>query len=156
VLVFEYKNLLGLKGSIGSGPCRLGVATLARPGRDVTVVATQQMRHRAAEAADQLAGEGIEVEIIDPRTLVPFDDEAVAESHARTARLLVVQEGPPNGSWGGPLVARMTMKHFDCFDAPPKLLAAAETPIPYPACLEEAWMPQCKDVIVAARDLVAL
>ena len=97
----------------------------------MTVVATQQMRHRALEAAERLAGEGIELEVIDPRTLVPFDDETVAESLARTARLLVVQEGPPGGGWGASLLARMTTDHFDCFDAPPRLLASAETPVPY-------------------------
>jgi pyruvate dehydrogenase E1 component beta subunit len=155
VLVFEHKNLLGLKGAIRPGPYRLGVAALVRPGRDVTVVATQQMRHRALEAAEHLAGEGIELEVIDPRTLVPFDDEAVAESLARTARLLVVQEGPPGGGWGASLIARMTSAHFECFDVPPRLLASAETPVPYAGRLEEAWMPRCEDVMVAARDLVA-
>jgi len=155
VLVFEHKNLLGLKGTIPSGPYRLGEAAIVRGGNDVTVVATQQMRHRAAQAADALAGEGIELEVIDPRTLVPFDDQTVAESLARTARLLVVQEGPPNGGWGASLVSRMTTDHFDCFDAPPRLLASAETPVPYAGCLEEAWMPSREDVMEAARHLVA-
>jgi pyruvate dehydrogenase E1 component beta subunit len=155
VLVFEHKNLLGLKGTIPERPYRLGVASIARRGSDVTVVATQQMRHRALEAADRLAAEGIEIEVIDPRTLVPFDDVAVAESLVRTARLLVVQEGPPGGGWGASLIARMTSSHFECFDAPPRLLASAETPVPYAGCLEEAWMPCCEDVMAAARDLVA-
>jgi pyruvate dehydrogenase E1 component beta subunit len=120
----------------------------------VTVVATQQMRHRALEAAQLLTREGIETEVIDPRTLVPFDDQAVAESLAKTARLLVVQEGPPGGGWGASLIARMTSDHFDCFDVAPKLLASAETPVPYAAALEQAWMPRCQDVVEAARELV--
>jgi len=155
VLVFEHKNLLGLKGTLPTRQYRLGVAALVRNGRDVTVVASQQMRHRALEAADLLAGDGIELEVIDPLTLVPFDDDAVAESLSRTARLLVVQEGPPVGGWGASLVARMTMNHFDCFDVAPRLLASADTPVPYAGCLEEAWMPQVEDVMAAARDLVA-
>ncbi len=155
VLVFEHKNLLGLKGEIPSTPCRLGEAALVRPGRDVTVVASQQMRHRAMEAAEQLEGEGISLEVIDPRTLVPFDDETVAASLQRTARLLVVQEGPPGGGWGASLIARMTQGHFECFDVPPRLLASAETPVPYAGCLEEAWLPGSDDVVAAARDLVA-
>ena len=155
VLVFEHKNLLGLKGSIPNEPCRLGVAALVRAGRDVTVVATQQMRHRALEVADQLAGEGVELEVIDPRTLVPFDDEAVATSLARTSRLLVVQEGPPNGGWGASLMARMASAHFDLFDAPPRLLASAETPVPYAGGLEQAWLPTPEAIAAAARDLVA-
>ena len=155
VLVFEHKNLLGLKGEIASTPCRLGEAALVRPGRDVTVVASQQMRHRAMEAADRLEGEGISLEVIDPRTLVPFDDETVAGSLQRTARLLVVQEGPPGGGWGASLIARMMQGHFECFDVPPRLLASAETPVPYAGCLEESWLPGPDDVVAAARDLVA-
>ena len=154
VLVFEHKNLLGLKGFVKEGPYRLGEACVVRRGGDVTVVATQQMRHRALEAAQLLTREGIETEVIDPRTLVPFDDQAVAESLAKTARLLVVQEGPPGGGWGASLIARMTSDHFDCFDVAPKLLASAETPVPYAAALEQAWMPRCQDVVGAARELV--
>ena len=108
-------------------------AVLVRAGRDVTVVATQQMRHRALEAADRLAGEGVELEVIDPRTLVPFDDEAVATSLARTSRLLVVQEGPPNGGWGASLMARMARPISTSSTWPPRLLASAETPVPYAA-----------------------
>ena len=155
VLVFEHKNLLGLKGRIPAPPYRLGVASLVRRGSDVTVVATQQMRHRALEAAEQLSKESIEIEVIDPRTLVPFDDDAVAESLTRTARLLVVQEGPPAGGWGGSLIARMTSHHFELFDAPPRLLSSAETPVPYAGCLEEAWMPSRTDVMDAVRELVS-
>jgi pyruvate dehydrogenase E1 component beta subunit len=155
VLVFEHKNLLGLKGEIPSTSYRLGEAAVVRPGRDVTVVASQQMRHRALEAAEQLAGEGISLEVIDPRTLVPFDDETVAASLARTARLLVVQEGPPGGGWGASLIARMTQSHFESFDVPPRLLASAETPVPYAGCLEDAWLPGPDDVVAAARELVA-
>ena len=155
VLVFEHKNLLGLKGEIPSTSYRLGEAAVVRPGRDVTVVASQQMRHRALEAAEQLAGEGISLEVIDPRTLVPFDDETVAASLARTARLLVVQEGPPGGGWGASLIARMTQGHFESFDVPPRLLASAETPVPYAGCLEDAWLPGPDDVVAVARELVA-
>jgi pyruvate dehydrogenase E1 component beta subunit len=155
VLVFEHKNLLGLKGSIPSQPCRLGEAACVRRGRDVTVVASQQMRHRAVEAAERLAGEGIELEVIDPRTLVPFDDAMVAASIERTARLLVVQEGPPGGGWGASLITRMIGSRFNCFDVAPRLLASADTPIPYAGGLEDAWLVSVEDVVEAARDLVA-
>ena len=154
VLVFEHKNLLGMKGTIPTGPFNLGEAALVRPGRDVTVVATQQMRHRALAAAERLAADGIELEVIDPRTLVPFDDEAVAHSLARTARLLVVQEGPPDGGWAASLISRMTCSHFDCFDVAPRLLASPSTPIPYAGCLEDAWLVSCENVMAAARELV--
>ena len=86
---------------------------------------------------------------------MPFDDEKVAESLAKTARLLVVQEGPPGGGWGASLIARMTSNHFQCFDVAPKLLASADTPVPYAARLERAWMPAYADVVDTARELVA-
>lgn len=157
VLVFEHKNLFGLKGEIDreAAPMHLGEAVIVRPGGHVTVVAAQQMRHRAFEAAEALSAEGIELEIIDPRTLIPFDDETVAESLGRTARLLVVQEAPAAGSWGASLVARMATEHFDQFDAPPQLLSAADTPVPFAGALELAWMPSADGIATAARMLVA-
>jgi pyruvate dehydrogenase E1 component beta subunit len=126
-----------------------------RAGRDVTVVATQQMRHRAVEAAAALASEGIELEIIDPRTLVPFDMDTVVASLGSTARLLVVQESPVAGSWGATLVARLISEHFDLFDAPPTLVSAPDSPVPYAEVLEEAWVPSVARISEAARQLVA-
>jgi acetoin:2,6-dichlorophenolindophenol oxidoreductase subunit beta len=157
VLVFEHKNLLGLSGELAEPPqpVPLGRAEVVRPGGDVTVVATQQMRHRAVAAAAELAAGGIEACVIDPRTLVPFDDAAVAGSLARTSRLLVVQEAPAGGSWGASLVARMAQHHFRSFDAPPVLLATDDTPVPYAGPLEEAWLPSVPRIVAAARDLVA-
>ena len=155
VLVFEHKNLFGLKGTVPNSTYRLGQGEVVRPGRDLTVVATQQMRHRAVEAAKQLATEGIEIEILDPRTLVPFDDEMVHASLIRTNHLLVVQEAPPGGSWGASLIARMADVCFSSLDAPPRLLACAETPVPYAGCLEDAWMPRTDDVVTAVRNLIA-
>ncbi len=79
--------------------------------------------------------------MIDPRTLVLFDDEAIVESLARTSRLAVVQEGPPGGSWGASLVCRVVTQHFELLDAPPLLLSGDETPVPYAAAMEEAYLP---------------
>ncbi|MHB1927939.1 MAG: alpha-ketoacid dehydrogenase subunit beta [Acidimicrobiales bacterium] len=142
VLVFEHKGLFGLRGDLGdASPIPLGLASVARQGTDVTVVATQQMRHRTLAAADAMAAEGVDVEVIDPRTLVPFDNAAVVRSLEKTARLVVVQEAPPDGSWGASLVARLVASHFPLFDAPPVLLAADETPIPYAGKLEGEWAP---------------
>jgi acetoin:2,6-dichlorophenolindophenol oxidoreductase subunit beta len=156
VLVFEHKNLFNLKGTLPDTRefVPLGEAAILTSGDDVTVVATQQMRHRSVEAAAQLAAEGINATVIDPRCLVPFDDAAVAASLETTSRLLVVQEGPADGGWGASLVSRMTTGHFELFDAPPVLLASPATPIPYAENLENAWLPGAEAIVEAARGLV--
>lgn len=157
VVVFEHKNLFGVKGAINSEAplVGLGVASTVHRGDRVTVVATQQMRHRALAAAEVLDREGLAIDVIDPRTLVPFDDVTVVESLARTARLLVVQEGPEAGGWAASLVARLTSRHFDLFDAPPRLLTSPATPVPYAENLEAAWLPNEEQIVSAVRDLVA-
>ncbi|HTW20940.1 MAG TPA: transketolase C-terminal domain-containing protein [Mycobacteriales bacterium] len=156
VLVFEHKNLFNLKGTLPAGRelVPLGEAAVVTEGSDVTIVATQQMRHRSADAAAKLSAEGIEACVIDPRCLVPFDDDAVVRSLETTSRLLVVQEGPPDGGWGASLVARMTTGHFELFDAPPVLLTSPATPIPYAENLENAWLPDVDAIVDAARTLV--
>jgi len=158
VLVFEHKNLFALKGELPdkeTGVVPLGVADVVRAGKDVTIVATQQMRHRAVEAAELLAAECIEATVIDPRTLVPFDDAAVVRSLEETSRLLVVQECPPGGSWGASLVSRMMTQHWELFDAAPVLISTDETPVPYGAAMEAAWLPSTERIVEAARTMVA-
>lgn len=157
VLVFEHKNLFAIKGEVSADSplVPLGEAAVVREGGDVTIVATQQMRHRAVEAADQLATEGIAATVIDPRTLVPFDDDAVTGSLRRTHRLVVVQEAPHGGSWGASLVARMTADHFTLFDAPPLVIGTDETPVPYSPDLEDAWLPSVSRIAAEVRKLVA-
>ena len=154
VIVFEHKNLFSLKGRVPEGAdafVPLGSASIVRQGRDVTIVAAQQMRHRAVEAAGILAAEGIEATVIDPRTLVPFDDATVVVSLAETSRLTVVQEAPPGGSWGASLVARMVTEHFELMDAPPVLISADDTPVPYAAGMEEAWLPSVDRIVHEVR-----
>jgi acetoin:2,6-dichlorophenolindophenol oxidoreductase subunit beta len=157
VLYFEHKGLFNLKGELPADPppLALGRADIVRAGTDVTVVASQLMRHRALEAAELLDGEGISVELIDPRTLIPFDRATIAESLDRTSRLVVVQEAPPGGSWGATLVASLVQDRFEMLDAPPRLIAADETPVPYSGPLEAAWMPDTERIAGGIRDTVA-
>jgi len=156
VLYFEHKGLFNLKEELPEEiePVELGRADVVRRGADVTVVATQAMRHRALEAAESLAGQGVEVELIDPRTVAPFDYEAVFDSVDATNRLLVVQEASPAGSWGATLVAKVMEERFESLDAPPRLLASDPTPVPYAGSLEAAWMPSAERIEEAIHSTV--
>lgn len=160
VIVLEHKNLFDVKGFVPreageAGLVPIGVASVVTEGTDVTVVATHQMRHRAAAAAESLALDGISVEVIDPRTLVPFDLAAVAASVAKTSRLVVVEEGSADGSWGASLIARMVTEHFSLFDAPPALVCSDDTPIPYARNLEAAWLAGADKIETEVRRAVA-
>jgi pyruvate/2-oxoglutarate/acetoin dehydrogenase E1 component len=155
VLFFEHKAMLNQKGELpeGGGPFELGRASVVRAGSDVTVVATQLVRVRAEEAADRLAAEGISVELIDPRTLVPLDLEALRASVERTTRLVVVQEAPATGSWGVTVAARLLEESFDAFDAPPVLISGDDTPVPYAGPMEQAWIPSAERIETTIRQL---
>jgi len=159
VLVFEHKNLFALKGTVPEVAddrflVPLGSAAVVRTGADVTIVATQQMRHRALDAAIALDERAVGAEVIDPRTLAPFDLQAVVESLEKTSRLLVVQEGPPDGGWGATLLARIATDHLELLDAPPVLMASDATPVPYSSVLEDAWLPTQARIMEAAERLV--
>jgi pyruvate dehydrogenase E1 component beta subunit len=158
VLVFEHKGLLNTKGELAEAPVavEIGSAKIVRDGTDLTIVANQQMRMRALEAAATLAGEGVSVEVIDPRTIVPFDFDTVGASVDRTNNLIVVQEAPPGGSWGATLIARLVEQRLDSFDSPPRLLAGDDTPIGYAATLEQAWAPNAERIAAAVRATLAV
>jgi pyruvate dehydrogenase E1 component beta subunit len=155
VLYFEHKGMLNHKGEPPdrTGPFELGRAAVVREGSDVTVVATQLVRVRAEEAAEALAQDGISVELIDPRTLVPLDLDTIRSSLDRTSRLVVVQESPASGSWGATLVAHLIAESFDAFDAPPVLISGDDTPVPYAGPMEQAWIPGAERIEAAVRQL---
>jgi pyruvate/2-oxoglutarate/acetoin dehydrogenase E1 component len=153
VLYFEHKALFNLKGELSASaePAELGRADVVRAGEHVTVVATQLMRHRALAAAERLAGEGICVELLDPRTLVPLDVASVISSLERTNRLVVVQEASFGGSWGATLVAAVLADAFELLDAPPLVIGGDDTPVPYSGVLEEAWLPDAERIAAGIR-----
>jgi acetoin:2,6-dichlorophenolindophenol oxidoreductase subunit beta len=157
VLVFEHKQLYPSRGPVPEedGVVEIGKAVVVRTGSDLTVVATQLMRHRAVEAAEVLAGEGIDVEVVDPRTLVPLDLETIVESVAKTGRLVCVQECPPGGSWGATIVAAVVEEAWESLDLRPRLVSGDETPIPYAGSLEDAWLPSVERIVGELRDVAA-
>ena len=133
----------------------IGRARIARPGRDVTVVALSRLVPEALAAADELAAEGIEVEVIDPRTLVPLDLDTIVESVARTHRLVVAHEAVVHGGFGAEIAAQVQAAAFDELDAPIARVGAPFAPIPFSPPLEDAYLPGRADVITAVRATVA-
>jgi acetoin:2,6-dichlorophenolindophenol oxidoreductase subunit beta len=155
VLYFEHKGMLNHKGELPDdpGPFELGRAAIVRSGSDVTVVASQLMRVRAEEAAATLAEEGVDVELVDPRTLAPLDMETIGASVDRTSRLVVVQESPAPGSWGATVISNIVGERFDSLDGPPVLVSGDDTPVPYAGPLEQAWIPSADRISHAVREL---
>ena len=156
VIFCEHKLLYNVRGHVPEEAYRepLGVSRVLRQGRDLTLVATSMMVALALEAADMLAGEGIDVEVIDPRTLRPLDETPIVESVIRTGRLLVVHEAVETGGFGGEVVARVVASEaFDYLDAPPLRLAGKEVPVPQSEVLEAAAIPQIQDIVRNARML---
>jgi acetoin:2,6-dichlorophenolindophenol oxidoreductase subunit beta len=132
----------------------IGKADVKRPGRDVTIVTLSLMVHRALDAADALAQEGIEAEVLDLRGLVPLDREAIVESVRRTRRLLVVDEDYRSFGMSGEVITTAIEGAFDYLDAPPARLAYPDIPIPYSRPLEQFCLPNPDTIAAAARQLV--
>jgi acetoin:2,6-dichlorophenolindophenol oxidoreductase subunit beta len=136
-------------------PVPLGRARIVRPGRDVTVVALSRLVHESLAASDQLAGDGIEVEVIDPRTLVPLDLATIVESVGRTHRLVVAHEAVRSGGFGAELAAQVQEAAFDELDAPVERVGAPFAPVPFSPPLEDAYVPGAGDVAAAVRAVLA-
>lgn len=157
VLFFEHKYLYRrIKGTIDrEAPLvPLGKARLARPGQDLSIVSYAAMLHVALDAADRLAAEGIEAEVLDLRTLRPLDEEAILETARKTGRVLVLTEEPLTGSFAGEVAARVAEKAFWHLDAPVARVCCLDTPVPYSPPLEDFYLPNADKVIEKARALV--
>ena len=158
VMIFEHKLLYKMKGPVPEGhyTVPIGKAEVRRQGRDVTIVATAIMVHKALEAAATLAAEGIDAEVIDLRTVRPLDRRTIIDSVKKTSRLVSVHEAVKTLGIGAEISATIAESDaFDFLDAPILRLGGAETPIPYNPELEKAVVPQVPDIVAAVRDLVA-
>jgi len=133
----------------------LGKARVSREGTDLTIITYAAMVHVALEAAETLSGEGVQVEVVDLRTLVPLDEEAILGSIARTGKALVLHEAPRTGGFGGEIAATIAEKAFEYLEAPVVRVTAPDSPVPYSPPLEEAYLPGKDDVLEAARKLLA-
>jgi pyruvate/2-oxoglutarate/acetoin dehydrogenase E1 component len=153
VIIFEHVMLYNAAGTLAAdaGPVPIDRAAIRRQGRDVTLVTYGGSLPKTMAAAEMLAREGIEAEIIDLRTLRPLDTGTIAESVARTRRAVVVDEGWRTGGLSAEISARIMEDCFWNLDAPVARVCSAEVPIPYPQHLEQAALPQAATIAAAAR-----
>lgn len=157
VIFVEHKLLYKEKGPVPEEMYTLPLSQshVVRQGRHLTLVATSAMVPRALEAAEQLAAEGIDIEVIDPRTLKPLDDAPIIASVKKTGRALIVHEAVKTGGFGGEIVARIVESEaFDYLEAPVRRLASLDIPVPYNRTLEAAMVPQVENIAAEARKLV--
>jgi pyruvate/2-oxoglutarate/acetoin dehydrogenase E1 component len=156
VLVFEHLQLYVTRGPVPEEPYRipLGTAVVRREGADVTVVAISLMMRRALEAADVLGAEGIDAEVIDPRSLSPLDQDALLESVGKTGALVVVDESPPRCSIATDIAAIVGEKGFDLLNAPIRRVTAPHAPVPFSPPLEQAYVPSVAAIVDAVRSVV--
>jgi len=153
-VMVKHKRLLGLTGHVPTERYEipLGKANIVRAGKDVTIVAYGRMVHESVAAAEKLAAEGIECEIIDPRTLQPFDTETVVASAKRTNRVLVVHEAVRFGGLGAEIAAQIQEQAFDYLDAPVGRIGAPFSPVPFSPALEQHYIPDAKAIEAGIRD----
>lgn len=157
VLFMESELMFGMKGEVSDAEdytIPIGKARIAREGDDVTLVAHSKSYWLAMEAAEELAKQGYEATVIDPRTLRPFDTDAVVESVKKTNRLVIVDESSPYGGIASEIGFRIQQQCFDFLDAPIQRVTAKDTPSPYAKNLVEAWMPTVDETIAAARKVL--
>jgi pyruvate/2-oxoglutarate/acetoin dehydrogenase E1 component len=157
VIFFEHRTLYGLKEEVPDElePIELGKARVHRQGNDVTVVAIGRLVHEALAAAEQAEGEGISVEVVDPRTLLPLDEEAIVDSVKKTNRCVVAHEAVTRMGFGAEIAAVVQHQAFDYLDAPIERVGAKFTPLPFAPVMEEYVVPHAADVLAAVKRTVA-
>jgi pyruvate/2-oxoglutarate/acetoin dehydrogenase E1 component len=156
IVFFEHRTLYGIKGEVPDEiePIEIGKARIHREGEDVTVIATGRLVHESLRAAEHAAEEGISVEVFDPRTLQPLDEDALIASVKRTNRAVVAHEAVTRMGWGAEVAAVVQEKAFDYLDAPVARVGAKFTPIPFAPVMEEWVIPHAKDVLAAIKKTV--
>jgi acetoin:2,6-dichlorophenolindophenol oxidoreductase subunit beta len=155
-VMVKHKRLLGMSGPVPEDlyAIPLGQANILRPGKDVTVVAWGRMANESLAAAERLAGEGIDCEVIDPRTLQPFDTTMVVNSARKTNRVIVVHEAVRFGGLGAEIAAQVQEEAFDYLDAPVARIGAPFSPVPFSPALEQHYVPDAKSIATGIRDVL--
>ena len=157
VVFFEHRTLYPIKGEVPEElePIPLGKARVHREGEDVTVVATGRLVHEALTAAEQAESEGLSVEVVDPRTLLPLDEDAIVASVRKTTRCVTAHEAVTRGGFGAELAAVIQHGAFDWLDAPIERVGAKFAPLPFAPAMEQHVVPHAEDVLEAIRRTVA-
>jgi pyruvate dehydrogenase E1 component beta subunit len=156
VMFFEHRTLYGMKGEVPEEiePIEFGKARIHREGEDVTVVATGRLVHEALAAAEEAESEGISVEVLDPRTLLPLDEDAIVASVEKTNRCVVAHEAVVRMGFGAEVAAIVQERAFDYLDAPVGRVGAKFSPLPFAPIMEEYVIPHSNDVLAAIRKTV--
>jgi pyruvate dehydrogenase E1 component beta subunit len=156
VIFIEHKGLYGIKGPVPKDEYEvpLGVADVKRKGKDVTIVATAAMVHKSLRVAEKLAKEGVDIEVVDPRSLKPLDLDTILGSIKKTGRLVVVDEGYPRCGFATDIAAIAASMAFRDLKAPVKLVTPPDTPVPFSPALEPEWIPSENDIEKAVRKTV--
>jgi len=156
VLFFEHRTLYGIKEEVPEElePIELGQARVHREGEDVTVIATGRLVHEALRAAEEAEGEGVSVEVVDPRTLQPLDEGTLVASVKKTNRCVVAHEAVTRMGFGAEVAAVLQHQAFDWLDAPIERVGAKFTPLPFAPVMEEWVVPHASDVLAAIRRTV--
>jgi pyruvate/2-oxoglutarate/acetoin dehydrogenase E1 component len=156
VFFIQHKRLARIRGEVPDGEhfVPIGVGSVVREGKDLTIVATSNMVQEALLAAERLAERGVEAEVVDPRTLVPLDMETIVRSVQKTHRVVVAHEAVRFCGVGAEIAAQITETAFDYLDGPPMRVGAPSSPVPYSPALEKAWVPGADDIVAAATSLI--
>lgn len=156
VVIFEHRSLYATTGPVGeeAKPAQLGKARIIRPGKDVTVVATSYMAYEAAHAAEQLAEEGVDIELIDLRTIRPLDEKTILESVRKTGRLVVADTSWELCGIASEVVALVSEKAFGALNAPPRRICLANCPAPVSKALEEKFYPRASTIADAVTQIL--
>ena len=157
VVFMEHKYMYSrVKGAVPEGEylIPLGKAEIKRAGEDLTIIATGAMVHQALKAAETLASDGIQAEVLDPRTLVPLDKEAILHSVEKTGRVVIVHEAPTFGGFGGEIAAMIAEEAFYSLDAPVKRVGAPFIPVPAHPLLEQYYLPNAEKIVKAAKEIL--